>query len=257
MSLKRPSNPFLEKFYRAAAVLFWLIVWQAAAAALNQPLLLSSPVRVAARLFALLQEKSFYRALLFSFERIALGALAGLVLGALLAYIAAHCSLAEYLLRPLMLTVRTVPVASFIILALIFLSAKRLSVFISFLMVLPIMYSNLLQGLCAVDGKMLELAQVYHLSPWRRLLYVELPGVQSHLLSGAATAIGMAWKSGIAAEVIGIPTGSIGESLYQAKVYLDSSSLLAWTAVIVLLSMLFEKAVLALLRLGYRRLERL
>jgi len=255
--MNRLSKLKPEKIYRAAAVLFWLLVWQAAAAALNQPLLLSSPVRVATRLLVLLREAGFYRALLFSFQRIALGALLGLLLGALLAYLAAHCRALEYLLRPLMLSVRTVPVASFIILALIFLSARQLSVFISFLMVLPIMYSNLLQGLCAVEKEMLELARVYRLSPWRRLMYIELPGVKPHLLSGAATAIGMAWKSGVAAEVIGIPTGSIGEQLYQAKVYLDSSSLLAWTAVIVLLSMLFEQAVLQAIRFGYRRLERL
>lgn len=255
--MKKQSNLTKEKCFRAASTLFWLLVWQAAAAALNQPLLLSSPVRVAERLFVLLGEKTFYRALWFSLERIALGALLGMLLGAVLAYLAAHCRAAEYLLRPLMLSVRTVPVASFIILALIFLSARQLSVFISFLMVLPILYSNLLQGFRALDKGMLELAQVYRLSVWRRLLYVELPGVKPHLLSGAATAMGMAWKSGVAAEVIGIPTGSIGEHLYQAKVYLDSSSLLAWTAVIVLLSMLFEKAVLGILKLGYRRLERL
>lgn len=255
--MKKPSNKTTTYLQSAAAVAFWLLVWQAAAVALNQPLLLSSPVRVAARLFALLGDRAFYSALLFSFRRIALGALLGLLGGALLAYLAAHCRPAAFLLRPLMLTVRTVPVASFIILALIFLSARQLSVFISFLMVLPIFYGNLLQGFLSADRGMLELAQVYHISPLRKLLYIELPAVKPHMLAGASTALGMAWKSGVAAEVIGIPTGSIGENLYQAKVYLDSSSLLAWTAVIVLLSMLFEKAVLALMRLFYRRLERM
>ena len=98
---------------------------------------------------------------------------------------------------------------------------------------------------------------MYRLSPLRRLLLVDLPHVKSHLLSGAATALGMAWKSGVAAEVIGIPMGSIGENLYQSKVYLEAASLYAWTAVIVLLSIAFEKAVLFLIKCGYRRLERL
>lgn len=225
--------------------------------ALSQPLLLSSPMSVIRRLFALLQEKTFYRALLFSFSRIALGALGGLVLGLVLAFLAARLRAAEFLLQPLMLTVRTVPVASFIILALMFLSSRELSVFISFLMVLPIVYANLLQGLKSVPRHMQEMAKMYQLSPLRRLLLVDLPHVKPHLLSGAATALGMAWKSGVAAEVIGIPTGSIGENLYQSKVYLDTSSLLAWTVVIVLLSVLFEKAVLFAIKSGYRRLERL
>lgn len=225
--------------------------------ALNQPLLLSSPVSVIQRLFVLLGEEGFYRALLFSFSRIALGALAGLMLGIALAFLAARVRAAEFLFQPLMLTVRTVPVASFIILALMFLSSRELSIFISFLMVLPIVYANLLQGLKSVPRRMQEMAKMYQLSPLRHLLLVDLPHIKPHLLSGAATALGMAWKSGVAAEVIGIPTGSIGENLYQSKVYLDTSSLLAWTVVIVLLSVLFEKTVLFAIKRGYRRLERL
>ena len=244
-------------FYRIAAVLFWLFVWQAAAMALHQPLLLSSPLGVMERLFALLQENSFYRAVLFSLSRIALGAGLGLILGMLFAFVAARVKAVEFLLQPLMLTVRTVPVASFIILALMFLSSRELSVFISLLMVLPIVYANLLQGLLSVPREMQEMAKMYRLSPLRRLLLVDLPHVKPHLLSGAATALGMAWKSGVAAEVIGIPMGSIGENLYQSKIYLDAASLYAWTAVIVLLSILFEKAVLFIIKSGYRRLERL
>lgn len=255
--MKKASNKTTAFLYRLSAVLLWLFVWQAAAMALSQPLLLSSPVSVIQRFFALLQEKLFYRALLFSFSRIALGALMGLILGVMLAFLAARLRIAEFLLQPLMLTVRTVPVASFIILALMFLSSRELSVFISFLMVLPIVYANLLQGLKAIPLDMTEMARMYQLSPLRRLLLVDLPHIKSHLLSGASTALGMAWKSGVAAEVIGIPTGSIGENLYQSKVYFDTSSLLAWTVVIVLISVLFEKAVLLVIKSGYRRLERL
>ena len=254
--MKKASNK-KTAFYRIAAVLLWLFVWQAAAMALHQPLLLSSPLGVTERLFALLQEDTFYRAVLFSLSRIALGAGLGLILGMLFAFVAARVKAVEFLLQPLMLTVRTVPVASFIILALMFLSSRELSVFISLLMVLPIVYANLLQGLLSVPREMQEMARLYRLSPLRRLLLVDLPYIKPHLLSGAATALGMAWKSGVAAEVIGIPMGSIGENLYQSKIYLDSSSLYAWTAVIVLLSILFEKAVLFLIKCGYRRLERL
>lgn len=254
--MKKASNT-KTALYRLSAVLLWLFVWQAAAMALNQPLLLSSPVRVIARLFELLKDGAFYRALSFSFTRIALGALIGLLLGGLLALLAARVRVVEFLLQPLVITVLTVPVASFIILTLMFLSSRELSVFISFLIVLPIIYSNLLQGLKAIPREMLEMAKMYRLSPVRRLLLVDLPHVKPHLLSGTATALGMAWKSGVAAEVIGIPMGSIGENLYQSKIYLDTSGLFAWTAVIVALSVLFTRLVLHALRLCYRRLERL
>lgn len=255
--MKKAGNKTTAFWYRLSAALFWLLVWQAAATALHQPLLLSSPVRVVARLFDMLKEAVFYRALSFSFTRIALGALLGLGLGVMLALLSARCKVMEFLLQPLITTVSTVPVASFIILTLMFLSSRDLSIFISFLMVLPIMYANLLQGLKAIPRDMAEMAKMYQLSPVRRLLLVDLPHVKSHLLSGTGTALGMAWKSGVAAEVIGIPVGSIGENLYQSKIYFDTSGLFAWTAVIVLLSVVFVKLVLCLLRLFYRGLERL
>ena len=60
----------------------------------------------------------------------------------------------------------------------------------------------------------------------------------------------------MAAEVIGLPKGSIGERLYQAKIYLDTPDLFAWTAVIILVSLVFERVFLRLLDAGLARLER-
>ena len=194
--MKRPSNQGLQLqnhwLARVAAVLFWLLVWQAAAMALHQPLLLSSPLRVAERLFALLGERTFYAALGYSLRRIALGFFAGFLLGALLAVLAARLPLMEALLRPLMVTVKSVPVASFIILALIWLSARRLSAFIAFLMVLPIAYGNLLSGLRSTPAQLLEMARLYHVSWGQRLLYIQLPHIKPHLLSALTLALGMA-----------------------------------------------------------------
>lgn len=246
-----------ENLWRVAAVLFWLLVWQAAAALLRQPLLLSSPLRVLQRLFALLGQSATYRALGYSLSRIALGFLTGFALGALLAVLAARWRPVEYLIRPLMLTVKSVPVASFIILALVFLTSRKLNSFISFLMVLPIVYGNLLEGLKSKSRPLDEMARMYRVPRLRRLVYIELPQLKPYLLSAVSLALGMSWKSGIAAEVIGIPMGSVGERLYQAKVYLDTSELYAWTLAILLISMLFEKGLVALLKGAYARLERL
>lgn len=238
-----------------AAVLSWVLIWQAAAMALHQPLLLSSPVRVVQRLFVLLRDAAFYRAMGFTLVRIMGGFALGFVLGAALAVLSSRVRAVEYLLRPLVVTVKSVPVASFIILALIWLSARHLSVFISFLMVLPIVYQNLLEGLKATDRQLLEMARVYRV-PWaRRLVYIHLPCVKPYLLSALSLSLGMSWKSGVAAEVIGIPMGSVGEQLYQAKVYLDASGLFAWTLVIVCISAAFEKAALALVRYAFARWE--
>lgn len=234
---------------KAAAAFFALGVWQAAAMLLNQRLLLASPVEVAVRLCSLLTEEGFAASLLFSFSRIVLGFLSALVLGTALAVLAGRFPLVETLLRPFMLTVKSVPVASFIILALIWLSSRQLSTFISFLMVLPVIYTGVLGGIHAVDPKLTEAAGLFRV-PWgRRLYYVWTPQIRPYLFSACSVSLGLSWKAGIAAEVIGIPSGSIGEALYDAKVYLDTASLFAWTVVIVLLSLIFEKLFLALLRI--------
>ncbi len=147
---------------------------------------------------------------------------------------------------PVMLTVKSVPVASFIILALIWFSSANLSVLISFLMVLPIIYTSVLDGIRSVDRQLLEMAQVFRIPGLRVVRYIYVPQVMPFFYPACSVALGMSWKAGAAAEVIGIPRGSIGERLQQAKVYLDTPDLFAWTLVIVAASLFFEKIVLLL-----------
>ena len=195
-------------------------------------------------------------------QSFAAGAASGLVepLGAVLAFVLALAAgrwpVVEVLLRPYVLAIKAVPVASFIILALIWMRTSALPLFISFLMVFPILYTNVLAGLRSADSQLLEMARAFRV-PWRRQLHsILLPAVEPFLLAGCAAALGMSWKAGVAAEVIGVVAGSLGERLYDAKIYLQTADLLAWTVVIVALSALFERLVLALLRRGFRRLER-
>ena len=156
-----------------------------------------------------------------------------------------------------MAVVKASPVASFIILLLIWVPSHSLSVAISFMMALPIIYVNLFEGLYATDPAMLELADVFGVPTARRVRYLYLSQLLPYLRSACAVSIGLCWKSGIAAEVIGIPKGSIGERLYQAKIYLDTPDLFAWTVVIVLLSMLFGWLFLSALDALVRRVERM
>ena len=173
------------------------------------------------------------------------------------AALAARYGRVRELLAPAMLTIRSVPVASFIILALIWFSSRNLAVLISFLMVLPVIYSNVLEGIAATDRQLLEMAQVFRIPAGRRIRYLYVPQVLPFFHAGCAVALGLCWKAGVAAEVIGMPQGSIGERLQQAKVYLDTPDLFAWTLVVVLISLAFEKVFLALLRGAVRRSERM
>ena len=237
-----------QLFRRVGAVVFWLAVWQCAAMAVGQEVFLVSPLQALHTLLGLLPRKEFWQRVCFSSGRILLGFALGTGVSAVLAAAAESCPAAETLLAPVMQLVKATPVASFIILALVWVRGSSLSVLISFLMVLPVMYSAVRTGIESADPQLLEMAQVFSLPLGRRLRAVWLPAVLPAFRQGCSVALGICWKSGVAAEVIGLPDGSIGDALYRAKITLSTGELFAWTFVIILLSVGFEKLFLALLR---------
>ena len=227
-------------FRRLLAVAFWLAVWQAAAMAIGQEVFLVSPVQALRTLVQLLPRADFWQRVGFSSGRILLGAVVSVVL----AVCAARWSAADALLAPVMQLVKATPVASFIILALVWVRGSALSVLISFLMVLPVLYGAVRTGIAGADVQLLEMAAVFRLPAGRRLRAIWLPAVLPAFRQGCSTALGICWKSGVAAEVIGLPNGSIGDALYRAKITLSTGELFAWTFVIILLSAGFEKLFL-------------
>lgn len=245
-----------DKLLKTVAVAAAVLVWQVAAMLISADFLLASPISVIKALYALLLSGEMWSSVLYSFVRISSGFLLGAAAGVLLGIAASRSKILETLLWPYMLTVKTVPVASFIVIALIWLSSSMLSVFIAFLMVLPIIYNNILNGIKSTDRKMTEMADVFALSQGKRFLYISLPAVKPFLRSACQTAIGFAFKSGIAAEIIGIPNGSLGERLYSAKVHLETANLFAWTVLIVLLCVLFEKLFIFLLDKAFAEVEK-
>lgn len=252
------STMALKKFTeKAVVVLLALLVWQAAAVYIDETILLVTPVQVLKRLLELGREADFWQTIWYTLKRISMGFLAGLGVGIILAYLANRFKVIKSLLWPYMITIKSVPVASFIVIALIWLSSARLSVFIAFLMVLPIIYTNLLSGAESTDQKMTEMADVFKFNKRKRLLYITLPQIKPYLISASTISIGLAWKSGVAAEVIAMPNGSIGEALYQAKVYYDTADLFAWTVAIVICSIVFEKLFILGLNQCFARFEKL
>lgn len=242
---------------RIWAVAFWMLIWQMVSVAVGSDILLVSPVKVLVRLLQLAAESAFWKTILFSLVRIAGGFFLAVLSGCLLAAFSAYFKRVSEFLQPMILTIKTIPVASFIILALMWFSSKNLSVFISFLMVFPVIYTNVLNGIRETDRDLLEMAEVFEIPILRRIRYIYVPQVLPYFQAGCTVALGLCWKSGIAAEVIGMPQGSIGERMQQAKVYLDTPDLFAWTLVIVVVSLIFEKIVLWGLKKAAAMLERM
>ena len=242
---------------RSLAVIVALAVWQIAAMIVNVEFLFPSPANVIVRMLSIWKEENFFLAIANSFVKIVFGFILGLVLGTVLAILAARFSLAEDLLWPFMITVKSVPVASFIVLALMWLTSKELSVFIAFLMVVPIIYTNILTGIKSTDKGLDKVAAVFKMSFPRKLLYIWIPRIKPFLLSACSLGIGLSWKAGIAAELIGVPAASLGEMLYHSKINFNTLDLFAWTVIIVILSIAFEKLFIALLKFTFGRIEKI
>ena len=246
MAKTQPKNRI-----RLWAVLVWLLVWQCAGMAFARiwphgHLLLATPAEALVRLAELAVTGAFWRTVAISAGRIFGGFLLACTLGTVLAALSAKSRFLRELLYPIVAVVKAVPVVSFIILALVWLQSEQLPLFISALMVFPPVYLNVLEGIGAADKKLLEMARVFRVPAVRQLRGIYLPAVLPYFRSAVSLALGLCWKSGVAAEVIGLPYGTMGEALYNAKVYYMTPDLFAWTAVIVVVSAVFEKLFLRL-----------
>lgn len=239
------KNALIRKFL---IVLFWLGLWQLISLAVHNSILLVGPFDMIKALFSQAVTADFWKSIAFSFGKISLGFLGAFISAILLASLAYRVQFLEELLAPFMTLVTSIPVASFVILALIWIGSGMLSVFCSFLVVFPVIYVNTLAGLGSTDRQLLEMAAVFDMPVWKRIHYIYRPAVFPYLVSSCKIALGMSWKSGIAAEVIGVPDYSIGERLYMSKIYLDTANLFAWTFVIIIISALFERFFLVLLK---------
>ncbi len=243
------KSDFIKRYgVRIFVICFWLLFWEILYRVIDNEIFLVSPLTVVSTLRKLAGQTAFWQAIGFSFLRIALGFLSAVVAGTLLAVLSYKNWIVRELVSPLFKVIKASPVASFIILALLWIKSDNLSVLISFLMVIPMIYTNVLQGLFATDRKLLEMAYMFHLSKWKQVKSIYLPAAMPYFSSAVTVGLGFSWKAGIAAEVIGIPTGSIGERLYEAKLYLMTGELFAWTFVIIVISILFEKIVIFLIK---------
>lgn len=241
---------------RIAAIFVAILLWQLLAMKLDQKLLLATPVDVAKTLGVLVKSQEFYSAVAYSMGRILLGLLIGAAVGIACALLAGRWHFMEVLFWPYFSAMKATPVASIVILCLVWLSGRRLSVFIVFLVVTPVIYTNILAGIKNLDLKMKDMARVFGINGVRRLLYVYLPELKTYIIAAFALATGMAFKAGIAAEVIGTPGGSVGKMLYNAKVYLETPELFAWTLVIIVLSVVVEQVILGLVKRMFAGLQR-
>ena len=232
------------KVRKVVILLCWVAVWQILATCINNHIFMVGPLDTMRALLLNIMESDFWKTIIFSTIRIIGGFLLGLFGGLFLAIWSKKHSLVEEIFAPIMILIKAIPVASFVVLLLIWWGTSFLSTAISFLIVFPNIYINTLEGLKNTDIKLLEMAKVFQMPVFNQIFYIYRPSMKPFLDSSLKISLGMSWKSGVAAEVIGTPDFSIGDKIYFSKIYMDTANLFAWTIVIILLSYLCERGFL-------------
>lgn len=236
-------------------ILFWIFVWHIFSVIISQDIILPSPMEVFFRILELMGEYESYLTILNSFLKIFLGFILGGIVGIFLAIFSKKYNIIYSLFTPMINVIKVIPVPSFIILALVWVDSNKLSILISFLMVVPIFFFNIYKGLNIVDKKIIEMANVYKISKFDILIYIYIPVLYNILLSTLILGFSMALKSGIASEVIGMTSFTIGGKLQEAKVLLESKDVLAWTVIIVFISIIFEKILNYMMKKFYNYIK--
>lgn len=240
-----------KKIKKAGIIVFWLLVWQFVALAVNNRIMLVGPVDVLKSLLTNIVMKDFWQNVFSSALRIGGGFLAAFFLGLILAFVSYRFSLVEDILSPVVSVIKSVPVVSFVVLLLIWFGSLNLSFFIVTLIVFPNIYINCLAGLKETDQALIEMANLFELTPMRKNIYIYRDAIRGRLLSSVKVALGLSFKSGVAAEVIGLPEFSIGTRIYMSKIYLDTADLFSWTVVVLLVSLIFEKIIIFVLKWAF------
>lgn len=231
----------------------WLLIWQIVSLAIGNKFLFPGPFIVLATLFELVKTAEFWLSLASTMLRVIFGFALGMLGGIVLGILTAKFSFLSSFLSPLRSLIKATPVTSFIVLVLLYMSASIAPMFIAFLMVLPISWTNVHDGIEATPKELIETAKVFRLSGFQTLRSVHIPALRPHLVSAATAGFGFAWKSCVAAEVIASSKLSIGRAIYECKIYLEIPELFAWTAAIVIMSIALEKLMLALLNSSKKR----
>ncbi len=221
---------------KLAAILFWLLIWHIISVTVDMQILLPSPISVFEKLVELASTEKYWISVALSFSKIILGIVSGTIIALVFAILTAKVNIFNHLLSLPLNVIKSTPVASFIIMALVWVKSANLAAFVTAVMVIPIVWANMHEGISTVDKKLVEVGKCYCFTQKKFINYIYIPHLRPFFISSLTSAAGLGWKAGIAAEVIASPKNAIGAYLNDAKVYLETEEMFAWTITIIVLS---------------------
>ena len=243
-------NFILRNKSKLIIILFWILIWEILSLIINQEIYLPSPHAAFSSLINLLNKKDTYTTILYSTYRTLSGFFLSCALDILLGIICGIHKPVYNLFYPLIVIIRTIPVMSIIIIAIMWFKDTNVPIFVAFLMCFPIIWTNTVSGIHSTDIRLLQMCEVYKVKKLRIINSVYFNSSLPYIKAGMISALGLGWKVTSAAEVLSLPKYSIGRFLYDSKVYLEIPDLFAWTIIIISLSFLFEKLLKYIFKIG-------
>ena len=230
------KSKFYNPIMKLAAIIFWLLIWHIISVTVDMQILLPSPISVFDKLVELASTQKYWISVALSFSKIILGIALGTIIAMIFAVLTAKVDIFNHLLGLPLNVIKSTPVASFIIMALVWVKSANLAAFVTAVMVIPIVWANMHEGISTVDKKLVEVGKCYNFTQKKFIKYIYVPHLRPFFTSSITSAAGLGWKAGIAAEVIASPKNAIGAYLNDAKVYLETEEMFAWTITIIILS---------------------
>ena len=237
------------------AIAFWIFIWVLIAKRIGFEMIFPSPAAVFRALKDLVVQPRFRTVVAASLIRVGYGILISMIVGCILAYLISVSKILNALFSPVISVMKATPIAAFIAIIWLWIHTSILPIFITALIVIPIITSNVSQGILSVDKDLKDVTKIYKFSIPKKLIRLYIPSVAPYFLAACKSALGMAWKASVSAELIVYSKNSIGYEMLKEKQNFETAYVFAWTLVVILLSIILEKLTLALLNLLGRKLK--
>jgi len=230
------------------SVAVWLLLWELTALIIGYDFIFPGVIDTARAFLSLAGTAVYWKTVMLSIFRILLGLILGVIFGTALMLL---CKLVPFISTFIsigMTVIKSTPVASIIMILWVVVGSTSLPVVIGLLMVMPLIWQNLMNGYEAIDPALCEVSRVFGFSRMKHLKLIVLPTLYRYFVPAVLTSVGLAWKSGIAAEIIAYTKNSIGEGIFNAKTFFEGDVMLAWTLTVVIISLSLEYLVKLLTR---------
>lgn len=233
-----------ELLYTVISVIALIALWKILSALVGKEILVPSPEATLREIIRITTSERFLLAAFNTTKRAVIGFVLALISGVILGLLAGTSKPVYYLLRPLVTMIRALPTMAIILLALIWLQSEKSPILVGFVVIFPVLYENVVQGIRNVDRRLIEMMDIYEVDRFTRLKDLYFPSISSYLKSGMSAAMGLNLKIIIAAEVLSQPRVSMGTSFQIERVNLNTPGVFAWSIITVVLAAILDRSIL-------------